>query len=413
MSRQQNHQGRELMATSKALSDTRNHWLNAERVNVYSWIFLVIFTIFLGSLIHESFISTTAKDPRPDRDFITFYAAAELAQAGKAVDAYDLEKMYAAEKAVWAKSEKYAWFYPPTFHAVVKPLVILDYKPAFATFMLLTLLFYVFAASRLAPIHTILFPLLAFPAVLVNLIYGQNAFLTAGLGMLAFAYLEKKPWLAGMCIGLLAIKPHMAVLFPLVLICGRHGQAFISAAITATLVCLVSTWLIGYESWPAFFHSLTEARQFLESGQLRWSQMISLFSAVKQLGGSTTLAYSVHIAYATVLSLLCAYVWLNSRDMALRASSLVLASLHFSPYMYDYELVWMAIPLILMSLRGVQQGWIRGEREILLLAWLFPFIDLTISRTLAPNLFLIISVALSVLILIHLKKVSPSTAQET
>ena len=62
------------------------HWLNAERVNVYSWIFLVIFSIFLGSLIYESFISTTAKDPRPDRDFITFYAAAELAQAGKAVD---------------------------------------------------------------------------------------------------------------------------------------------------------------------------------------------------------------------------------------------------------------------------------------------------------------------------------------
>lgn len=399
--------------TEFSLKGQHTHWLNAERVNVYSWIFLVIFSIFLGSLIYESFISTTAKDPRPDRDFITFYAAAELAQAGKAVDAYDLEKMYAAEKAVWAKSEKYAWFYPPTFHALIKPLVLLEYKPAFATFMLLTLLFYVLAAKRLAPEYNIWFPLLAFPAVLVNLIYGQNAFLTAGLGILAVAFLEKRPWLAGICVGLLAIKPQMAVLFPLVLICGRHGQAFVSAAITATLVCVLSTWLIGYESWPAFLHSLIEARQFLESGQLRWSQMISVFSAAKLVGASTELAYIAHITYATALTLLCAYVWLSSQDMALRASSLVLASLHFSPYMYDYELVWMAIPLILLGLRGVQQGWIRGERELLLLAWLFPFIDLTMSRTFGPNLFVLISASLSIIIMMHLRVArSVATPQE-
>jgi hypothetical protein len=81
--------------------------------------------------------------------------------------------------------------------------------------------------------------------------------------------------------------------------------------------------------------------------------------------------------------------------------------------MYDYELVWMAIPLILLSLRGVQLGWIRGEREILLLAWLFPFIDLTISRTLAPNLFVFISASLAVLILLHLKMDRLNLSQET
>lgn len=390
----------------------QEHWLTAERVNVYSWIFLVIFTIFLGSLIYESFISTTAKDPRPDRDFITFYAAAELADAGRAVDAYDLDKMYAAEKAVWAKSEKYAWFYPPTFHALITPLTLLDYKPAFATFMALTLAFFVYAARQLAPQYNLWFPLLAFPAVLVNLIYGQNAFLTAGLGILAFVWLEKRPWLAGLCIGLLAIKPHMAVLFPVVLLCGRHHQAFISAALTTAAVCLASTWIIGYESWPVFFQSLNDARQFLESGQLRWSQMISLFSVVKQLGGSSMLAHSIHIAYALLLTAFTVYVWLKTKDLALRATSFVIASLHFSPYMYDYELVWMAIPLILMTLRGLQYGWLRGEREALVLAWLFPFIDLTISRTLGPNLFFMISTAFTILLYRHLAAETPSPRQE-
>lgn len=400
------------MAISEPASSPRAHWLNQERVNVYAWIFLVIFTLFLGMLIHESFISSTAKDPRPDRDFITFYAAAELADAGRSVDAYDLDKMYAAEKAVWAKSEKYAWFYPPTFHAFVKPLTLLEYKPAFAAFMLLTLALYLYAASQLARHHNILFPVLAFPAVLVNLIYGQNAFLTASLAMLALLHLSKKPWFSGFCIGLLVIKPQMAILFPLMLICGRHGKVFLSAAMTAIIMCLLSTWVVGLDTWPAFFQSLTAAKSYLESGQLRWSQMISIFSDVKQLGGSTVLAYRVHILYAAMLTTLSAYVWLSTRDLALRASALVLATLHFSPYMYDYELVWLAIPLILLSLRGIEQGWRRFERELLLLAWLFPFIDLTISRSLGINLFFLVSAPLATLLVLHLRDQHRQTRRE-
>ncbi|MES2720910.1 MAG: glycosyltransferase family 87 protein [Pseudomonadota bacterium] len=382
----------------------KNHWLTSERVNVYSWIFLVIFTIFLGSFIYESFISTTAKDPRPDRDFITYYAAAELAEEGRVTDAYDLEKMHAAEKAVWPKSEKYAWFYPPTFYALIKPLAALDYKPAFALFMTITFLLYLLAAQRLVQYHATLLPVAAFPAVLVNLIYGQNAFLTAGLVMLAFANLYRRPAVAGMLIGLLVIKPQMAVLFPLLLICGRHWQAFFAAAVTATLVCLLSTWSIGIDAWPAFFNSLSEARQYLEAGKLRWSQMISVFSDVKQLGGSTELAYRLHIGWAAILLALCVFTWLQTRDLALRATTFVLATLHFSPYMYDYELVWMALPLILLGIRGSQTGWLRFERELLLIAWLFPFIDLTFSKVVAVNMFFLLSAALAITVILHLKR---------
>lgn len=385
------------------LPAAKSHWLTGERINVYSWIFLVIFIIFIGSFIYESFISTTAKDPRPDRDFITYYAAAELAEQGRVTDAYDLEKMHLAEKAVWPKSEKYAWFYPPTFHALVKPLAALDYKPAFALFMTATFLLYILAVRRLARPHSVFLPAAAFPAVLVNLIYGQNAFLTAGLVILAFANLYSRPVLAGVLIGLLVIKPQMAVLLPLLLICGRHWQTFLAAAITATLVCILSTWSIGLDAWPAFFQSLSDAREYLETGKLRWGQMISIFADVKQLGGSTILAYSLHIAWAGMLLALCVFTWLRTRDLALRATTFVLATLHFSPYMYDYELVWMALPLILLGIRGSQSGWLRFERELLLITWLFPFIDLTFSKVVAANMFFLISAALATIVMMHLR----------
>lgn len=382
---------------------SKPHWLTAERVNVYSWIFLVIFVIFTGSFIFESFISTTAKDPRPDRDFITYFAAAELAEQGRATDAYDLEKMHAAEKAVWANSEKYAWFYPPTFHALVKPLAALDYKPAFALFISITLLIYLLAVKALAHPHSILLPAAAFPAVLVNIIYGQNAFLTAGVVILVFTTLYPRPVLSGVLIGFLVIKPQMAVLFPLLLICGSHWQAFISAAITSTAICLLSTWSIGIDAWPAFFQSLSEARGYLEHGMLRWSQMISIFANVKQLGGSTELAYGIHMAWAGMLLMLAIVTWLRTQDLALRATTFVLASLHFSPYMYDYELVWLALPLTLLAIRGIHSGWLRFEREFLLITWLFPFIDLTFSKVLTVNLFFLVSACLASIVIIHLK----------
>lgn len=390
---------------------SKPHWLTSERVNVYSWIFLVIFTIFTGSFIYESFISTTAKDPRPDRDFITYYAAAELAEQGRVTDAYNLEKMHAAEKAVWAKSEKYAWFYPPTFHALIKPLAALDYKPAFTLFMSITFLFYVLAVKVLAHPHAVFLPAAAFPAVLVNMIYGQNAFLTAGLVILVFANLYSRPVLSGILIGMLAIKPQMAVLFPLLLICGRHWHAFIAAAITSILVCMVSTWSIGAEAWPAFFNSLSEARGYLEVGMLRWSQMISIFVNVKQLGGSTELAYGLHMAWAGILLILAVVTWLRTQDLALRATTFVIATLHFSPYMYDYELIWIALPLILLAIRGIQYGWLRYERELLLMAWLFPFIDLTFSKVLSVNLFFLVSSALATIVVLHVKHATVRTAK--
>ena len=270
--------------------------------------------------------------------------------------------------------------------------------------MMATFLLYMFAIQQLARPHLILLPAAAFPAVLVNVIYGQNVFLTASLAILAFANLYSRPMLAGTLIGCLVIKPQMAVLLPLLLICGKHWQAFLAAAITAILMCLLSTWSIGLDAWPAFFQSLSDAREYLEAGKLRWSQMISIFANVKQLAGSTTLAYSLHIAWAGMLLALSVFTWLRTRDLALRATTFVLATLHFSPYMYDYELVWMALPLTLLSIRGSQSGWLRFERELLLIAWLFPFIDLTFSKVLAINMFFLISASLAIVVMMHLRK---------
>ena len=62
----------------------------------------------------------------------------------------------------------------------------------------------------------------AFPAVFVNIGHGQNGFLTAALLGGALHLLDRRPWLAGVLIGLLAYKPQFGVLIPIALLASRR-----------------------------------------------------------------------------------------------------------------------------------------------------------------------------------------------
>jgi len=45
-----------------------------------------------------------------------------------------------------------------------------------------------------------------------------------------------------------------------------------------------------------------------------------------------------------------------------------------SPYLFDYDLAWLALPLAWSVRHGLEHGWRRGEREALTLAWLLPIV---------------------------------------
>ncbi|MBZ4317346.1 DUF2029 domain-containing protein, partial [Mycobacterium tuberculosis] len=74
----------------------------------------------------------------------------------------------------------------------------------------------------------------AYSGVCLSALFGQNSVLTAGLAALALHLLGKRPVVAGVVIGLLAIKPQLAVVFPFVLIAARAWRTFAAAALSAT-----------------------------------------------------------------------------------------------------------------------------------------------------------------------------------
>src|SRR3984893_794966 len=117
-------------------------------------------------------------------DFVSFYAAGSLADAGTPQLAYDRAEHYSAEERATAVGIDYNFFfYPPPFLLLCAILARLPYIAAFLIFEAASLALYLFVARRMLGDRdrAILVCLLASPPVLWAVGLGQNAFLTAGL----------------------------------------------------------------------------------------------------------------------------------------------------------------------------------------------------------------------------------------
>jgi hypothetical protein len=355
--------------------DPKTHWLNRKRFIVYPR--LIVGTLVVMSVVWI-LLSKNMVDPKGKPlgyDFITFWAASHVGLAGHPVDAYDFRLLFKAEKlAVPASNGVFVWYYPPPYYLVILPLALLPYLTAYWVFVLSTLTCYVMVFRRIVHNSTAMWCLAAFSGLWMNLFHGQNAFLTAALAGMALLLLEERPALAGVFIGLLAIKPHLALLFPVALIAIRAWRAFITAAATALTFTAISTAVFGIATLKACLGSLGYARIFLENGFLPWVKMPTIFAFLRLLGVPVMAAYIVHAAVAAGAVLAIWRTWRRCSDWQLRGAALMTATFLISPYLFDYDLAWLAFPIAWLALAGHRNGWLRGEREVLVLSWALPLI---------------------------------------
>jgi hypothetical protein len=308
-------------------------------------------------------------------DFITFWGASHLALTGDALAAYDPRLILQAERAAipWADFKAIlSWQYPPTFLLLVLPLALLPYFASLLLFLGSTFAALALALRRILPQRPVLLPLLAFPGVFVNAGAGQNGFLTAALIAGALALLDTRPLLAGLLIGVLSIKPQLGLLLPLALVCGRYWRVLIYSALAAAAFLALSLAVLGPATLQAFAARLPVTAQWLAQGNLPLRMMPTFYALARLLGAPVVAAEIVHAAVALFAAGAVAWVWLRCTDRSLRAASLVAGTLLVSPYLYDYDLVWLAPALAWIVEYGLRRGWRPGERELLVTVWLLP-----------------------------------------
>ena len=299
-------------------------------------------------------------DTPTSTDFVSFYAAGSLADAGTPELAYDQAAHNAAEEQATAPGVEYRFFYyPPVFLLLCALVARLPYLVAFLVFEVATLAVYLIVMSRILGQRSFaaLVPVLAFPAVFWTLGLGQNAFLTAGLFGAGTLCIDRRPITAGLLFGALCYKPHFGLLVPVALAAGGHWRAFAAAFASAAAVCSSSLMLFGWVTWSVFFTAAVASHATYESGSVAFGGLVSPFGAVLLLGGNPVTAYAVQAVATLSAVLLVGFVWRSGFAQPIRAATLAAATLVAIPVILIYDL----------TLAGVAAAWLvraRGRDEL-------------------------------------------------
>ncbi|GAC1622795.1 MAG: glycosyltransferase family 87 protein [Nevskia sp.] len=376
-----------------------DHWLDRERLRVYPIIFLVLYLVLGAAWVLKSRHGIDINGKPLGYDFIAFWSASKLVLAGHAADAYDVQALGAAELAAMPgiKSPN-PWQYPPTFLLLVAPLSLLPYLLSYVAFIAATLAGYLAVVRRIIRIPGSLTPLLAFPGIYLNLVGGQNAFLTAALIGAALLSLEARPVLAGLLLGLLTIKPHLGLLVPIALVCGGHWRALASAAITAIAFLALSAGLLGSSTAVAFVARLPQVADWVAANTLPLAKMPTFFSLIRLPGLPIAAAYAVQAVVAAMVAAITGWLWRRGGAMELRNAALVAGSLLTTPYLFDYDLAWLALAIAWFTVYALRSGWRRGERELLVAAWLLPMLVAPLSLVLHLQASALVVLALFLMI---------------
>lgn len=369
-------------------------WLDRGRITVYPRMFAALYVLIGGwwLLTGQGLLDRAGKPI--GADFVTFYAASRLAGEGRAVEVWDVAALHAVERAtIGADIPAFAWHYPPTFLAAVRPLASLPFLAAFALWVGLGVGAHVLVARRIAPDAATAGLALAFPGCFQNVLQGQNGLYTAAAMGGGLWLLDRRPFSAGLLLGLLTVKPQLAPLVALALLAGRCWRALGGFVVSAVLLAALATALFGVDAWRAFLDNAAFAVRVLElPGELPWVRMPTVQVAAMLLGAPLPVARGLQaVVGAIAAGVLCA-IWARRSPIAARATALVAASLLATPFAFDYDLALYAIPVAFI-------GWeIRsgrgGGRALITAAWLAPLALPVIALATSVQLGPVLSIAL-------------------
>jgi hypothetical protein len=367
------------------------HWLTEERIRVYSGIVFGIFVVAYLALTAMSLPDCVDPRGKPfGYDFITFWSAAWLALHGQPEAVFNWQAIAAAQHVAVPATEKlFLWHYPPTFLLAVLPLGLMPYVAAFAAFSAGSVALWAGLVRRIVPNPRYWIVAAAMPAGLINFFHGQNGLLTAALAGFALLLLDAQPIAAGVLIGLLAIKPHLAILFPIALVASRNWRAFAAAAATTVLFTAVSIGAFGWPTVMAFIHDMRSAGMLIDAGILPWGMMPSPYVFAVGLGLPKVLAMALQAVVAIAAAFAVWRVWRDPRaSFPARAATLLTGALLMSPYVFYYDMTWAGLAVGWLALSvgatgspaGFPGGFLKGERELLFAAWIAPLLMVPIYK---------------------------------
>jgi hypothetical protein len=219
-------------------------------------------------------------------DFVAIYAAARLVALGRGAEILDPAAILAMEHAAMpARDLLLPWVHPPAVALLLAPLGALPILPAFAVMTAVGTAALGVAAYRLAPLadptqrHRLYpFALLAPPST-IALTQGQT---TPVVLLLVASAIGARPFVAGLLLGLTAIRPQTLPLFGIAAIGDRARLAGFATGVS--LIALLSVLVVGPDGAVRYASQLLTAGSWAATGEYGVATAIGWIGPALALG---------------------------------------------------------------------------------------------------------------------------------
>jgi hypothetical protein len=375
----------------KEMMEIRSNAESGSRYSGHSWpeqirLLIIALVLVLSLIFSALYVYTLVIWPQESKragstwhignDFILPYSAALLALDGTPEKAFDYGVLHKTERR-GSKDPALGlipWAYPPFYQLMLMPLGGLDYITAYRVFVLLTLALLAIIAWHIAPHRYTPLLLLIFPAVVFCAAKGQNGNLSAALIGAGLLLLKRRPIASGIAFGLMAYKPHLAVVIPFCLLAGRHYRALISTALTALATVLISVVALGGKPLIAFLLHIAPQAGVVFDHPLAdlWQRMPTVMVLMLQMTGNQMYAWIAQNIVAVISLAAVVWIWRQSHSREWKSLALVASIPLATPYFFDYDMVIFVLPLFFLLWEQSTSGFTYSRALIMATLWLVP-----------------------------------------
>src|SRR5262249_48451422 len=220
---------------------------------------VILWTLAIGvGAIGASLRGVSAS--KESADFAHFYTLGYLARLHHVSTLYDATALRQAHIDLVPSSSAHVYppVYPPQVALMFAPFSVMSYEHALLVWNALTAMLYAVivwtawkSVSDRLPNRAMAFTAAAaFPPLWSLLLTGQNTIIVLAALWAGWLALERKrPMLAGLALGVLAIKPQFGIPFAVIVLAGREW-AMLGGALTSVAVQGCAVWLML--GWEAF-----------------------------------------------------------------------------------------------------------------------------------------------------------------
>jgi hypothetical protein len=335
------------------------------------------------------------------RDFVNYWMGGRLALEGHLGLLADMRGYNARIVDIFGHSAQdfFVFSYPPSLLPFLVPFGALPYVPALVAWTAVNLALLAWSVRLIAADRRPMVAACLSPAAVTMVAYGQFGGAMAALSILALTRGARQPFVAGLCLALMSVKPQLAAAVGLLMLLIGHWRAVAWSVPGAAGLAGLSVLLFGLAPWLDFFQVTVPFHVWLihdfTIDHLRMT--LSLYAAGRLAGLSFIAAQALQTAFGfAAVAGAALLTWrdgLNPRTLTL----LLLAGIVGLAYFQHYDLAVVA-PALSVALFGREQ---REGRPLLSLIpasllWLAPPLAIPFGIDHRPIINLVVAGALTI-----------------